>query len=226
MNREKSDKRKEQGAETKKRLYEISERLFSGRDYIDVSVEDITSEAGITKGAFYVHFESKDALIALLIADYAARADADYQDFVENMPAELPAPAVLLALTEKIADVLVGTIGKKNMKTVYQMLLAGNAGAEAVKDYDRELYALFQSVLHRGILRGEINCALPIDILARHFIMAIRGITYEWCIRDSDFDLKEKAREYVCLLMGGLCVTAQVKEDSPQDEMNTIDINI
>ena len=200
MNREKPDKRKEQGAETKRRLYEISERLLSDRDYIGVSVEDITSEAGITKDAFYVHFESKEALTALLIADYAARADADYQGFVENMPSDLPAPAVLLALIERIADVLVGAIGKKNMKTVYQMLPAGNAGAEAVKDYDREFYALFQGVLHKGVLRGEIKSTLPVDILARHFIMAIRGITYEWCIRDSDFDLKEQAREHIGLL--------------------------
>jgi len=171
-----------------------------------------------------VHFESKEALIALLIADYAARADADYQGFVENMPSDLPAPAVLLALTERIADVLVGAIGKKNMKTVYQMLPAGNAGAEAVKDYDRELYALFQGVLHRGVLRGEIKSTLPVDILARHFIMAIRGITYEWCIRDSDFDLKEQAREHIGLLMGGLGEIVQANENSSQGEMNTIDI--
>ena len=55
--------------------------------------------------------------------------------------------------------------------------------------------------------------------------MAIRGITYEWCIRESDFDLKEQAREHVCLLMDGLGEIVQVNEDSPQDEMNTIDID-
>jgi len=46
MNREKPDKRKEQGAKTKRRLYEISERLFSDHDYIDVSVEDTPARRG------------------------------------------------------------------------------------------------------------------------------------------------------------------------------------
>ena len=54
--------------------------------------------------------------------------------------------------------------------------------------------------------------------------MAVRGITYEWCIRDSDFDLKEQAREHIGLLMGGLGEIVQANEDSSQGEMNTIDI--
>lgn len=204
MNKTKPDKRKEQGAETKKKLYEIAERLFLGREYIDVSVKDITSEAGITKGAFYVHFESKDALIALLITDYAARADMDYRAFLESLPADLPASGVLLALSEKIADVLDGTIGYENMKKVYQMLLAGTMGTEAVSGYDRELYTLFQGVLDKGVRLGEFKSSLPVEILARHFVMAVRGVSYEWCIRHSDFDLKRQAVEHVRLLIDGL----------------------
>ncbi len=204
MNKTKPDKRKEQGAETKKRLYEIAERLFSSREHIDVSVEDITSEAGITKGAFYVHFESKDALIARLIADHAARADMNYRGFLEGLPADLPAPAVLLALTEKIADVLTNTIGRKNMKAVYQMLLAGTVETQAVKGYGRELYALFQGVLEKGILRGEIKSALTAEMLARHLVMAIRGICYEWCIQNEGLDLKKQAVAHIRLLTEGL----------------------
>ena len=50
MREKKPSKKKLQGAETKKRLYEIAERLFVEHDFEDVSVEDITYEAGITKG--------------------------------------------------------------------------------------------------------------------------------------------------------------------------------
>lgn len=72
-----------------------------------------------------MHFESKDALIALLIADYAARADTDYKIFLQTLPADMPAPEVVVALIKRIADVLEGTIGCENMKKIYQMLLAG-----------------------------------------------------------------------------------------------------
>ena len=82
MKAKKIDKRKAQGAETKMKLYEIAERLFTERIISDVSIEDITDEAGITKGAFYVHFASKDQLIAILISDYTARADIEYKTFL------------------------------------------------------------------------------------------------------------------------------------------------
>lgn len=204
MREKKPDKRKVQGAETKKKLYEIAERLFTERNYSDVNVEDITDEAGITKGAFYVHFESKDALIAVLIADQATRADMNYKTFVETLPEDMPASKMLLALTQKIADELADTIGCENMKKVYKMLLGGTVDTEAVKGYGRELYLLFYSILDKGIRRGELKPALPLEALSRHFVMAIRGVSYEWCVRYPDFDLREQAIEHIRLLIEGI----------------------
>lgn len=204
MREKKPDKRKVQGAETRKKLYEIAKKLFSERNLSDVNVEDITDEAGITKGAFYVHFESKDALIASLIADYVASADMDYKTFVEALPNEMPASEVILALTQKIADELVDTIGCENMKKIYQMLLAGTVDTEAVKGYGRELYLLFYSILDKGIRRGEITSSLPPEVLSRHFVMAIRGVSYEWCVRYPEFDLKVQAVEHCKLLIEGI----------------------
>ena len=204
MREKKPDKRKVQGAETKKKLYEIAERLFTERNFSDVNVEDITDEAGITKGAFYVHFESKDALIAILVADHAAKTDADYKTFLESLPDDMPASLVLFALAERIADTLANTFGCKNMTKIYQMLLSGTAGTEAVKGYGRELYALVYSILEKGLRSGEFTSSLPLETLSRHFVMAIRGVSYEWCVRYPRFDLKEQAIEHTRLLIEGM----------------------
>lgn len=204
MRVKKLDKRKAQGAETKKKLYEIAERLFTERHFSDVNVEDITDEAGITKGAFYVHFESKDALIAILIADHAAKADADYKSFLESLPDDMSSSLVLLALAERIADTLANTFGCKNMTKIYQMLLSGTADTEAVKGYGRELYAMVYSILEKGLRSGEFTSSLPPETLSRHFVMAIRGVSYEWCVRYPDFDLREQAMEHFRLLIEGI----------------------
>ncbi len=204
MREKKLDKRKAQGAETKKKLYEIAERLFTESNFSDVNVEDITDEAGITKGAFYVHFESKDALIAILIADHAARADVHYKTFLESLPDDMPSSLVLLALAERIADTLANTFGCKNMTKIYQMLLSGTAGTEAVKGYGRELYALVYSILEKGLRSGDFTSSLPPETLSRHFVMAIRGVSYEWCVRYPDFDLREQAMEHIRLLIEGI----------------------
>ncbi len=204
MREKKLDKRKAQGAETKKKLYEIAERLFTESNFSDVNVEDITDEAGITKGTFYVHFESKDALIAILIADHAARADVHYKTFLKSLPDDMPSSLVLLALAERIADTLANTFGCKNMTKIYQMLLSGTAGTEAVKGYGRELYALVYSILEKGLRSGEFTSSLPPETLSRHFVMAIRGVSYEWCVRYPDFDLRAQAMEHIRLLIEGI----------------------
>lgn len=204
MEDKKTDKRKVQGAETKRKLVEIADRLFRERSYSDVSVEDITHEAGITKGAFYVHFESKDALIALLIAEHAARTDTDYKAFLEELPPDMLASAKLLALTQKIADVLVDDIGCDNIKKIYQILLAGTVDTEAVKSDSRALYLMFHGILEQGIRKGEFQSALPVEVLSRHFIMAIRGICIDWCIQYPNVDLKAQSLEHCQMLMQGL----------------------
>lgn len=197
------DKRKAQGAQTRKRLYEIAEKMFMERNFSDVSVEDITNEAGIAKGAFYVHFESKDALIALVIADYASRCDTDYKTFMESLSDDMSSSSVLLALAEKITDTISNTLGYENMKKVCQMLLAGTMSPEAVKGYSRELYALFYRILEKGIRCGDLRSSLPPEALSRHFVMAIRGVAYEWCVRYPDFDLREQTIEHMRLLIEG-----------------------
>ena len=42
------------------------------------------------------------------------------------------------------------------------------------------------------------------DALTRHLIVAMRGITYEWCVRYPDFNLKEQALAHFQLLLEGL----------------------
>ncbi len=204
MRQKKPDKRKVQGAETKKKLLEIAKRLFEEYSFADVSIEDITDEAGITKGAFYVHYESKDALIAIVIADYATRADAEYRAFVKSLPEDMPVSEMILALADKISDVLSSTIGLENMKKVYQMLLLGTADTDSVKGYGRELYLLFRDILDKGIRKGELKSSLTLDELSRHFVLALRGLTYEWCIRYPDFDLKEQTLAHCRLLLEGI----------------------
>src|SRR5256885_13778348 len=39
-------------------------------------IEDITQSCGLSKGAFYLHFESKEALFAELVAAFRERTDA------------------------------------------------------------------------------------------------------------------------------------------------------
>ena len=64
----------EQKARSRARIVEAAARLFRGRGYRDTSVDDLMADAGLTRGGFYAHFESKAALLSAALE--AAFAEA------------------------------------------------------------------------------------------------------------------------------------------------------
>jgi TetR/AcrR family transcriptional repressor of nem operon len=59
-------------------LIEAASRLFRERGLDSVSVPDVMGEVGLTRGGFYKHFESKEALIATAV-------EGAYCDQLENL---------------------------------------------------------------------------------------------------------------------------------------------
>src|ERR1700679_734699 len=63
--------------DVRERLLEAGVRTFSKSGFNGCSVQDITDAAGVPKGSFYNHFESKEALGAAALEYYWAQASRD-----------------------------------------------------------------------------------------------------------------------------------------------------
>ncbi|MDD4503999.1 MAG: TetR/AcrR family transcriptional regulator [Clostridiaceae bacterium] len=198
------NKRKLQALETKKKIYEAARLLVIEYGIENVSVDSIVEAAGVSKGAFYVHFESKDALAAALVNDYTNMADMDYKSFLSSFPDNICALDTIVLLAERISDFIEANIGYENMKVLYKAHLTKTIDTTSSMNYSRELYKLFIDVLERGVRQGELREDIPVDSLSKHLILAIRGITFEWCIRYPDFDLKEQVLNHFKILLYGL----------------------
>lgn len=206
MQKEDGRSRKERALETKNHLCAVADRLFTQYGFDDVSVDKIVEEAGLSKGAFYVHFESKDSLLAALITEYVDKVDVDYQKFVETFSSDISATDIFLRLIEKIADVIVDTIGLERMKALYRTQLTNITYTGTAASYNRMLYTTIMDVLSKGIQRKEFASALPPEEMANHIILALRGLTYEWCIRYPDFNLKEQSLAHFRIVLQGIQV--------------------
>ncbi len=53
----------EQKQKSRNRILDAAMGLFKARGFGDVSIDEIMAEAGLTRGAFYAHFKSKDDLV-------------------------------------------------------------------------------------------------------------------------------------------------------------------
>lgn len=200
----KMGKRKLQAIETKKRIYEASRELIHKYGYDNVTIDAIVEAAAVSKGSFYVHFESKDALAAQLVNDYTKLADIRYKSFLSTLSEQNSIFEILILLAEEIADVLASNIGYDSMRVLYKAHLSKTVAANPAISYSRGLYQLISEILNKGVHQGELREDISVDNLARHLILAIRGITFEWCIRYPDFDLKEQIMEHFNILLFGL----------------------
>jgi len=69
-------KRMRDGAETRRRLLEAARDIIRAKGYGATTVDDLCLAAGVSKGSFFHHFESKDALGVAAIEAFGAMADA------------------------------------------------------------------------------------------------------------------------------------------------------
>jgi len=67
---------KETSAKHRDELLNAASRLFRERGFDKVGIAEIAAAAGFTHGAFYTHFESKEALCAEVIAHASGRSRA------------------------------------------------------------------------------------------------------------------------------------------------------
>lgn len=206
MEKEAGRSRKEKALATKARLYAAADALFTQYGFDEVSVDRIVEEAGVAKGTFYVHFESRDSLLGALISDFVERVDVDYQAFIDTFPPDLPAADMLLRLVEKIMDVILDTIGLARMKALYRTQLMNISHAGTAASYNRMLYKTIKGVLDKGMQSGEFSAELPLEALSNHLILAMRGILYEWCIRYPDFDLQAQSQAHFRIILRGMRV--------------------
>jgi AcrR family transcriptional regulator len=66
-------KREQKKAATREALLEAATKVFARQGYVSASVDEVAWEAGLTKGAVYSNFASKDALFAAVIERYHDR---------------------------------------------------------------------------------------------------------------------------------------------------------
>ncbi|MBX3190456.1 MAG: helix-turn-helix transcriptional regulator [Labilithrix sp.] len=72
-------------------LLRAAEDVFAERGLAGAKVEEIVRRAGVSKGAFYLHFESKEAALKQLVESFLARCRAffappsDYPDMPDDL---------------------------------------------------------------------------------------------------------------------------------------------
>jgi AcrR family transcriptional regulator len=141
--------REEKRAQTRKRLLEAAERVFLRRGLQGSSVEEVSAEAGFTRGAFYSNFDSKEKLFVELLH---ARVYDSYREMAVEAQAQEGTPRDRLRWgIEQVRDVQAGEDGRWLFRLWLECL------TQAARDEEfRGLAASFWSG-NRALLAAQVE---------------------------------------------------------------------
>lgn len=181
-------------------------QLFEEYGFHGVSVNEIISKSGTSKGGFYHHFHSKDELL-YVIHDY-------FISYVLSKAQEVNATAV--KPTEKLQTIIqsfvkVFDLYKPHISVFYQenMYLKPQY-AEAIRVKRNSYKKVIFQVLEEGIAAKEFRPELSVEITGMT-ILGMVNWTYKWYKTDGEKSIEQIADMYVDFVLQSI-LTQQAKE--------------
>jgi AcrR family transcriptional regulator len=149
------------GVETRERLLQAAVDLYSAKGFGGASVEDVVRRAGVTKGAFYHHFESKAHLIMAIHNGFVDLQIGEITGIIEKglTPEE--------TLAEAIVVIVRNVLNRKESVTLFirEYPAMPDDVDRAVRARRREYEQVLVGVIDRGRESGVFHTELPTNVL-------------------------------------------------------------
>jgi AcrR family transcriptional regulator len=138
-------------------LLEAALRVFARKGYRNARIDDVADAAGVTKGAVYHYFDTKEALLLGVIEHYRALAFDRVEEALKDEDA--PAATRIRLLVRKV-------FARRDRATGDQLLalLIRDVAQEVPRAHDRwleqgpaRLWTLLDSLVDEGKRRGEFR---------------------------------------------------------------------
>jgi len=136
--------------ETRDRILDTAESLFSDHGFENVSLRQITQEAGVNIASVNYHFGSKDGLITEVFTRVVAPINSERlerlaQAEVDHEPAPVPLEEILEALHRPV----VNQLKQSELNESVYLKLAGRCLSESGDSFSENLAELFKEVISR-----------------------------------------------------------------------------
>lgn len=185
--------RAKQAEATKNKIYECGVELIRKYGFDQVTVEQISSEAGVSVGTYYYYFESKFELFS----EIYKRADEYFETHVEG---KLEAQNSLQQIVE-FFDRYSEFNSANGIEMVKKLYTSDN---KMFINKGRAMQNILQAIVEEGQRKGEINSSWFAEEITNILFVTARGIVYDWCLHDGNIDLKEDMRKTIILITKGL----------------------
>jgi TetR/AcrR family acrAB operon transcriptional repressor len=201
---------REEAERTRQSILKASLKVFSTRGYARTRLEEVASEAGVTRGAIYWHFSNKADLYASAVIESVS----GYRERLTNILQSDLSP--LTKIRTLMKEWLVTLERDEAYRTLVEMALTKTEFDDQVMSGVRDWFSFVDRVqetiadlLRRGIEAGEIDSQVDPELVALALISYLNGIEETWFIQtmsngESRFSPARMAEEFIEFILRGM----------------------
>jgi len=143
--------KKLRGTDLRDQVLRTALRLFSSRGYFNTSIHDIRREAGVSIGAIYHHFGTKEKLASVLYDELLERMEQSIREAVAHCEdSRSRCRAIVAVLFEK-------TVSEPGMMDFVLMARHREFMPDATPICSSRPFALMKGVVEQGMADGEVR---------------------------------------------------------------------
>jgi len=187
--------------ETRTRILDAAYRLFSQEGYDATGVAELCAAAGVSKGAFYHHFPSKQAVFLALL-----------ESWLEHLDTAFAAARQSAASVEQAVVSMAGMAGGVLSSVEVHPIILLEFWMQAYRDPTvwqaaiapyRRYQRYFSSLVEDGIAEGSLRQVEP-DLAGRVLVSLALGLLMQAVFDPQAIDLAHEARQSLEILLNGL----------------------
>jgi AcrR family transcriptional regulator len=185
--------------ETRTKILDSAIKLFSTRGFNAARVDDICKEAGISKGAFYHHFESKQALFLALLDGWLQAIDNAIE-----APRDKTVPETFMQMTEAFPPIFENAGEGLSMFLEFWLQASRDKKIwEASIAPYRRYHKYFTSLIKRGVEEGSFVEVDP-ELASRMIVSTAMGLFLQSMLDPKGAKWGKVARDGTNLLVNSL----------------------
>jgi AcrR family transcriptional regulator len=187
--------------ETRSNILDASIHLFAAQGFERTTVSEICSEAGVSKGAFFHHFPTKQDVFMQVLENWLAALDTQLKSMIDTSSTVSDGLLQMASLTKTIFNQSNGQLGMF-LEFWEQARHDPDVWKATIEPY-RRYTRLFATYLRRGIKEGSIREVDP-DVAARMIVSMAVGFLLQNLMDPKATDWENAVVESMQVLLKGL----------------------
>lgn len=205
----KLNKKEEQRKASTENILACALDLFVKNGYRATTIDMIAAKAGLTKGAIYFYFKTKDAIMLMLLGEAEKYIVDPIEEYMANEGPHADAKLVKFINTQAL-------LGVTKPQHVLLLILVsidfsgtGDDIEKRAKAIYRRMYGHIEQLIAQGQTEGVFRSDSGSDELASIVMAAHDGVLIEWYRRPNELTGKTLTKALRSVLLNGLIMESK-----------------